>query len=75
MVGIKNKVQKRKYDRGRQRNRRRKCVGSGTPLTLEDVDQIGANNLLATLFLRMIKDLENALDFSFVIWSLGRSLP
>jgi len=49
--------------------------GSGTPLTLEDVDQIGANNLLATLFLRMIKDLENALDFSFVIWSLGRSLP
>ena len=48
MVGIKNKVQKRKYDRGRQRNRRRKCVGSGTPLTLEDVDQIGANNLLAS---------------------------
>lgn len=45
MVGIKNKVQKRKYDRKRQRNRRRKRVGSGTPLSLDDVCQMGANNL------------------------------
>lgn len=41
MVGIKNKVQKRKYDRKRKRRKSH----TGGSLTLADVDQLGANNV------------------------------
>ena len=49
MVGIKNKIQKRKYDRSRKRKRKSLKTKSNGTLSLEVLDQITTNNVVGVV--------------------------